>query len=310
MPRLHGEPLCRALFRSCPEDFQVDEILELEPSGEGEHLLLHIRKRDQNSQWVAGLLAELAGIKRRDIGFCGLKDRYAVTSQWFSLHLPGQELDLRQLQHDDFEILAAHRHHKKLRRGMHSGNQFKIVLRQFEPHRDELDQRLQLIHQHGVPNYFAEQRFGHGGGNLHRVVELIENDQLKGNKQGTGIYLSAARSWLFNLLVSQRLQINGLAPIDGDQSGALWGRGRSNSNAEVSRIETEVLADWQSWRYALEHAGLKQERRALLLHPQNLVSQWLADDQLQFSFALPAGAYATALLREIAELFRPEFKAL
>lgn len=310
MPRLHGEPLSSALFRSCPEDFQVDEILDLEPSDHGEHLLLHIRKRDQNSQWVAGLLAELAGIKRRDIGFCGLKDRYAVTSQWFSLHLPGRELDLKQLQHNDFEILSARRHHKKLRRGMHSGNRFNIVLRQFTPDKYLLEQRLQLIEQHGVPNYFAEQRFGHDGGNLHRVAELIESDRLKGNKQGTGIYLSAARSWLFNLLVSKRLEMNGLAPIDGDQSAALWGRGRSNINAEVGSIESEVLGDWQSWCYALEHAGLKQERRALLLYPQDLTSCWLESDRLELNFALPAGAYATALLREIAELFRPEFKAL
>ena len=125
------------------------------------------------------------------------------------------------------------------------------------------------------------------------------------------MYLSAARSWLFNLLVEKRIGINKLSvPIEGDESGALWGRGRSNINAAVNEIETAVLGDWQSWCYALEHAGLKQERRDLLLRPQGTAIEWLAKDELLLSFALPNGAYATALLREIAELFRPEFKAL
>ena len=311
MPRLHGAPLGSALFRRCPEDFQVDEISGWQPSGQGEHLLLHVRKRDQNSQWVAGLLAQLAGLKRSDIGFCGLKDRFAVTTQWFSLHLPGRELQLSELAHSDFEIISAHRHHKKLRRGMHSGNQFNIVLRDFSPSPDLLEERLSLIQQLGVPNYFAEQRFGHSGNNLHEAQRLIEADRLKGNRRGTGIYLSAARSWLFNLLVERRIEINNLsASIEGDETAALWGRGRSNTSAAVVEIETAVLADWQSWCYALEHAGLKQERRNLILRPENLHWTWLQQGQLQLSFSLPAGAYATALLREIAELFRPEFNAL
>lgn len=285
--------------------------MTLEPSGEGEHLWIHIRKRDQNTQWVAGLLAELAGIRRKDIGFCGLKDRFAVTTQWYSLHLPGREIGVEQLQHRDFEILTAHRHNKKLRRGMHQGNQFKIVLRQFDVAKELVEQRLGLIAELGAPNYFAEQRFGHDGNNLREAQRLIDADQLKGNRRGTGMYLSAARSWLFNLLVEKRIEINKLSvPIEGDESGALWGRGRSNSNAAVNEIEMAVLADWQSWCYALEHAGLKQERRDLLLRPQALASEWLAKGELQLSFSLPNGAYATALLREIAELFRPEFKAL
>ena len=311
MPRLHGAPLGRALFRSCPEDFQVDEIADWQPSGQGEHLLLHIRKRDQNSQWVAGLLAQLAGVKRNDIGFCGLKDRFAVTTQWFSLHLPGREIDPAELAHADFDILSAQRHHKKLRRGMHQGNQFNIILRDFSPAADLLEERLRLIQQLGVPNYFAEQRFGHSGNNLREAQALIEADRLKGNRRGTGLYLSAARSWLFNLLVERRIEINSLsAPIEGDETAALWGRGRSNINATVAEIEAAVLADWQSWCYALEHAGLKQQRRDLILRPENLRWTWLQKDQLQLSFGLPSGAYATALLREIAELFRPEFNAL
>ena len=88
---MHGQPLGRALFRATPEDFQVDELIDFKPSEEGEHVLLKIRKRDQNTQWVAGLLADLVGIERNAVGFCGLKDRFAVTTQWFSLHVPGRD---------------------------------------------------------------------------------------------------------------------------------------------------------------------------------------------------------------------------
>ena len=306
MPRAFGEPLGAAMFRTEPEDFQVDEIIDLQPSGEGEHLLLHIRKRDQNTTWVAGLLATLAGINRNDVSYCGMKDRFAVTTQWYSLHLPGRELDAGQLQHDDFEIIAQCRHHKKLRRGMHRGNQFNILLRDFRVDPVLVAQRLEMIEQQGVPNYFAEQRFGHKGGNLYEAQKLIAADQLKGNRHGTGLYLSAARSWLFNLVVANYIERDDLT----DQTGPLWGRGRSNASADNRQIESEVLAEWHSWCYALEHAGLAQERRNLLLKPENLTASWPQTDYLRLQFALPRGCFATALLRELAELFRPKFEAL
>ncbi len=306
MPRALGEPLGRALFRSQLEDFQVDEIIDLQPSGEGEHLLLHIRKRDQNTTWVAGLLAKLAGINRNDVGYCGMKDRFAITTQWYSLHLPGRELDIAQLEHDDFEVITSCRHNKKLRRGMHKGNQFKIVLRDFKSDPTQVTERLRLIEQQGVPNYFAEQRFGYDGGNLHEAQRLIAADQLKGNRHGTGLYLSAARAWLFNLVVAKHIQLGDLS----DQTGPLWGRGRTNTSADNMQVESDVLSDWQSWCYALEHAGLKQERRNLLLKPENLSASWPQPDCLSLQFALPSGCFATALLRELAELFRPKFEAL
>ena len=302
------------MYRAQPEDFQVDEILGFEPSGEGEHLYLQIKKRDQNTQWVAGLLAKLAGIKRNDVSFAGLKDRFAVTTQWFSLYLPRRELTLTQLQHDDFEVLTLVRHNKKLRRGMHSGNQFKLVLREFEhlqQHWAEIESRLQEIAAQGVPNYFGEQRFGHDGGNLVEAQTLIERDQLKGNRSGTGMYLSAARSWLFNLVLAERLRRDcWQSPLDGEiePSGPLWGRGRSVVTGDLADLEQTVLANWQSWCYALEHAGLQQERRPLILRPQSMAWRRLQSDQLELSFVLASGCFATVILREVAELFRPQFK--
>jgi tRNA pseudouridine13 synthase len=316
LPRLFPETFGRAVYRSQPEDFLVDEVLGFEPSGDGEHLFLHIKKRDQNTQWVAGLLSKLAGIKRNDVSFAGLKDRFAVTTQWFSLYLPGRELTLDQLQHDDFEILSMARHHKKLRRGMHSGNQFRLVLREFSALQEqfsEIESRLQIIAKNGVPNYFGEQRFGHDCGNLVQAQILIERDQLKGNRRGTGMILSAARSWLFNLVVAERIRRDNWSTameFETQPCAPLWGRGRSAAGGDLAELEQQILADWQSWCYALEHAGLKQERRATVLVPDALQWQRLGSDQLELSFGLTTGGFATVVLREIAELFRPQIQAL
>lgn len=304
---MHGEPLATASFRNCPEDFIVDEVVDFLPANEGEHLLVHIKKRDQNTQWVAGLLAKLAGVDRTAVGFCGMKDRFAVTTQWYSLHLPGRNIELDRLTHSDFQIISAARHNKKLRRGMHAGNRFSIVLRDFEIEPNELDQRIDLIKASGVPNYFAEQRFGWDANNLVKANELIEQGKLKGNRHGTGIYLSAARSWLFNLLLDRYLTIGN---IDFADTGALWGRGRSTTEGSFSEHEQQLLSEWPNWCHALEHAGLKQQRRPFILRPDKFSYKQLAEGQFEFSFELPNGSYATAILREIAELFRPEITCL
>ena len=282
--------------------------MDIEPSGEGEHLWLLISKKDQNTSWVAGILAKLAGIKRNDVGYCGMKDRFAITTQWFSLHVPGRDLDLDTLIHSDFTILRTARHNKKLRRGMHQGNRFKIVLRELEVEEKSFDDRMKLISLHGVPNYFGEQRFGHQGNNLHEVQKLIMADKLKGNRHGTGLYLSAARSWLFNLVLARHID-NADGSLDRlqDYTGPLWGRGRSSVDRNAASVEEQVLKDWQDWCYALEHAGLKQERRNLILRSDSVLYDWIEPNQLSLEFSLLRGCFATALLREIAQLSRPSY---
>lgn len=274
-------------------------------SGVGEHLLLLISKRDQNTAWIAGLLAKLAGIHRQDIGFCGLKDRYAVTTQWFSLYLPGRDIEIDSLAHDDFKIIESSRHSKKLRRGMHTGNQFCIELRDFLVSDDQLSERINVISDKGVPNYFGEQRFGRNGNNLSEVQKLVELDKLKGNKKGTGLYLSAARSWLFNLILAENINKKLTTSIELEQEmGALWGRGRSGANFNTAKLEEKVLSDWKDWCYALEHAGLNQQRRNLIVRPNQLCFEKIAEGNWRFKFSLPKGSFATAILREIAELSR------
>jgi len=327
----HGEPASRARLKAQPEDFRVTEVLGFEPSGSGEHVMLWVRKRDANTSFVARQLARLAGVRDQDVSFAGMKDRFAVTEQWFSVHLPGKgEPDWSALALEGVEVLRAERHDKKLRRGALKGNRFEIVLSELEAD-DSLEQRLERIGTLGVPNYFGAQRFGRDGRNLDKALALFRG-QLRLRRNQQGIYLSAARSLLFNLVVSERLQ-RGLADqlLVGDAlqlcgshsffivdsvdeellqrqasgdvllTAPLWGRGALPVRGEVAGLEQAVVAGHPELAAGLEQAGLKQERRALWLTPQQW--QWQRQDpRLILRFFLPSGCFATSVIRELVQL--------
>ena len=137
-----------ATLKRLNEDFIVTELPLQRPSGEGEHLWLDVEKNGANTAFVAQQLAEAAGVQERDVGYAGLKDRYAITRQWFSIYLPkGETPDLTQLQHPEFKVLHQSRHVKKLRPGDLQGNRFRIVLRDVAGDRDAIEANL---HGRGV----------------------------------------------------------------------------------------------------------------------------------------------------------------
>lgn len=311
-PFAYGAPSAKALFRAEMQDFQVEEISGLEPSGEGEHCLLHLRKEGENTAWVGGQIAALAGVKLGDVGYFGRKDRYAVTSQWFSVYLPGsseREPDWAQLNSDSLTLLETGRHNKKLRMGQHRSNRFVIRLRQVQvDDRSALESRIGKALREGVPNYFGEQRFGRSGNNLAQAQRLLIDRRPIRDRQQRSMALSAARSWLFNQVLAVRVAQNcWTEALEGDPwdmaSGPLWGRGRPLSAGVTLELEQQALKPWSDWCGGLEHVGLNQERRALLLQPEEASWRWLEED-LELSFSLPPGAFATAVLREIARLER------
>ncbi|GAA5315609.1 MAG: tRNA pseudouridine(13) synthase TruD [Candidatus Pelagadaptatus aseana] len=302
----YGEPQVKADFRCVPEDFFVDELLDFEFTGSGEHVVLHLQKRGDNTDWLARQIAKLAGVGPADVGYCGLKDRHAVTRQWFSVYLPkGDEPDWQQLNSESVQLLRVDRHCRKLRRGSHLGNRFELVLRNLDGRIETLSQRLSVIAEQGVPNYFGEQRFGREAGNLELANRLLVEGQKINNRQRRTMAMSAARSYLFNSVLSRRVQEKTWdTELEGDPedfSGPLWGRGRPLSQGVCLELEEAVLAPMAAWRDGMEHVGLKQERRGLRLLPDKLNWQ-LDDEQLQLSFALPPGTYATAILRELCYL--------
>jgi tRNA pseudouridine13 synthase len=289
------KPVASACLRQLPEDFQVTEIPLLQPDGEGEHVWLWIRKRSENTQHVAELLSTHAGVHPRQVSYAGMKDRRAVTEQWFSVQLPGrEEPDWQAINSETVTVLRHERHSRKLRRGTLKGNSFRITLREIGGDKQSLEQRLVKVRDQGVPNYFGEQRFGRAGSNLYTADKLFKNPKLRLSRNKRGLILSATRSFLFNLL-------SRVASQDVHSSGPLYGRGESPVIKDCLELESTVLGTYTGWCEGLEQAGLAQARRALRLGVPDLAWQWANADELVLMFSLPAGAYATSLLREIVD---------
>ena len=308
-PLAYGAVTAHANFRVCAEDFQVVEDLGFSPVGAGEHVYLWVEKRGENTAWLAEQIARLAGVKIQDVGYAGRKDRHAVTRQWFSVYLPQREgykePDWQRLNSDSVTLLAVSRHSRKLRKGEHKGNQFVIGLRQVQLSDPvAFGQKLDAVFAEGVPNYFGEQRFGHYGNNLLEAQRLLVEAKPYRDKQKRGLILSAARSYLFNQVLAGRVEAgNWRTLIPGEPSdqptGPLWGRGRPLAAEPLLAFEASLLSPWSDWCNGLEHVGLNQERRPLVLKPVSASYQWLAEDHLQLCFTLETGAFATAVLREL-----------
>ncbi len=314
-PKTYPDTQARGWLKRSNADFLVTEQALAEPSGEGEHIWLLVKKDGANTAYVAQCLADYADVKTMDVGYAGLKDRYAITEQWFSIYFPkGETPDFMQLKHEEFTVLSQSRHVKKIRRGDLLGNTFEIILRDIEGDQARIEANLQQVQQHGVPNYFGHQRFGHDGGNVEQGRMMLAREIRVRNQKKKGIYLSAVRSFVFNEILSTRIN-NGQwgKTLDGDildaqdiPTGALWGRGRVTTTAEAADLENAIAEQHAALCEGMEHAGLSQERRALAAIPKDMAWQWLDNTQLKLSFSLAAGYYATSVLREILDAQEPE----
>ncbi|MGD9889425.1 MAG: tRNA pseudouridine(13) synthase TruD [Halothiobacillaceae bacterium] len=333
LPYAYGASAVHGVLRTSPEDFVVDEMLGFVPDGRGEHVWLAVRKRGENTAWVAKQLARLAGCSERDVGYSGLKDRHAVTTQWFSLPAPRRAVNWVELgQKSAAEILLMTRHTRKLRRGTHRGNRFLLTVRGLEGDLSGIHARLERIAQIGVPNWFAEQRFGHDGGNLDAVRAWFAGGKAPQRGQ-QGMLLSTARSELFNAILAQRIEdgtwqqplageplmLDGrhsffiaepndaalaerMAAGDVHTSGALWGKEGTQAQTDCAALEHAVIAKDALLAEGLVREGLDAARRPLRVIPREL--HWRLDEAnrvLSVGFVLPAGSYATAVMREVVE---------
>ena len=332
LPFAHGGPVLQGDLRNTPEDFVVEEELGYQASGEGEHVFLKIRKRGRNTHDVARAIARLAGVAQVAVGYAGLKDRHAVTTQHFTVQLPGREApDWRTLEDDSVQILSAERHHRKIRRGGLRGNRFVIRVEQVRGDRGRAERQLSRIAAAGVPNYFGAQRFGRNGQNLARVAALFAGRGRKPGREQRGLLLSAARAQLFNRVLQARVErgnwdqaIDGdvmllagsqrqfmydpedssvaprLAELDIHPSGPLCGRPSRSLEAvsDAKLVEDQALLDRTEWIDGLQRFGLDADRRALRLAVSDMHWHW-DDEVLVLGFSLVAGSYATTVLREI-----------
>lgn len=323
--RAFGEATGRAKIKQQNADFQVFEELSFQAEGQGEHVFIQLEKNGENTEYIARQLARLAGVRQRDIGFAGLKDRHAVTTQWFSIWLPGKaEPDWRSIETESVKILQLTRHLRKLKRGTVKRNHFIITLRDWEGDEQQFVYRLRQIGTEGFPNYFTEQRFGRDGQNISKALAMFKGQSVK--RQQRGLYLSAVRSWLFNQILADRVQAgswNRLLPGDKCQlnhnnslfdfdandptlaarcqasdlhpAGILFG----HHQAALPEQTQQVLNRYAELTAGLLKFDLKADYRALRVIPENLEWQRLSSDQWRLSFSLPSGSYATALIREL-----------
>ncbi len=332
-PRASGESLGTAVLKAVAEDFQVDEVLDIPLSGEGEHLWLWVEKRDLNTEEAARRLARAAGVPVRAISYAGLKDRQALTRQWFSLHLPGKaDPDLSRAEDASLRVLKQVRHQRKLQRGAHSANGFTLRLTALTADHAALDARLETLKAHGVPNYFGSQRFGHAGGNVHDALDWAARKALPEQRNVRSRLLSAARSYLFNQVLAarvadgswQRAQVGDLlafttsrsffpageqecndprlAILDLHPTGPLWGEGPVPTSGAPGALESAVGEGHPQLCQWLAQAGMDHERRILRLPIGGLTWHYPEPDILQLEFVLPAGCFATVVVRELVDL--------
>lgn len=331
LPCAHGGPAGRAQLRVEPEDFVVREWLGWEADGEGDHLLLKVRKRGANTLWVAKQLARLAKIDPRDVGFAGLKDRDAVTEQAFTVPARSVIGDAwLGVSGEGFEVVAAARHRRKLKRGALKGNDFTIVLRAFEGDATVLEQRLRAVAAAGAPNYFGPQRFGRDANNLRTALAWFSGEAAPRDRWQRGFALSAARSAIFNAVVARRVQggtwdrllpgeivnLDGsgsvfvadvvdaaleerCARLDVHPTGPMWS-GPASASGAAAALEAEVGARHDVLARGLSDARLEPERRALRIRVAGL--EWAIEgDAVRLTFRLHRGAFATAVLHELVD---------
>ncbi|MCK5813407.1 MAG: tRNA pseudouridine(13) synthase TruD [Cocleimonas sp.] len=324
-----ADALLSGTIRSQPSDFKVDEIASFEPSGTGEHVFIQIEKTGENTDWVAGLLAKIANVPKRDVSYAGMKDRNAITTQWFSVQMPGKEApDWQQQLPESIKVLQQTRHNRKLRRGALKGNRFTLVIRDVKGDFEMANILCEKIKAKGVPNYYGEQRFGHDLYNLKSAENWFKAGFKLKSRSKRSIFLSAARSWIFNHILSQRVtegnwnqaQAGDVFMLNGSQScfandddpslvertqqqdihptGALWGKGELLTTGHIAILEQEIGNQFDNLTTGLIKYDLKQERRALRL-PVNQFNVDFDADHLYLSFMLPAGSFATVVLREL-----------
>lgn len=325
-PCAWGGPLGVAVLRNQPEDFCVEEVAKTHPAGVGEHTWLLIQKRGANTGFVARELAKQLGVRLRDVGFAGRKDRNAVATQWFSVPTALKNVD--NLGTTEWRVLEHGRSLRKIKRGYLVGNRFRIRARDFTVDHGLVESRVAEIARHGVPNYFGPQRFGRAGSNLLDALKLAGRQRL--SKERRSLALSAARSFIFNEILAKRVAAGSWARIGvGDvvslagsgsvfsvdriddallerlQQGdihptvPLWGRGDLMTTGAARALENEVAERYP--RLNQVSMSVAASRRAARLLPKSMSVDFESRDTVVFHFELGKGEFATSVLREIMD---------
>jgi tRNA pseudouridine13 synthase len=321
-------PGCGGGFKATPEDFEVEELPAYEPSGEGEHLLVWVEKRGRTTPDVARALARHCGLEERQVTWAGLKDRQAVTRQFLGLPARGAEALLPTFALPGVTLLRWARHRNKLKSGHLHGNRFSLVVRGVHD-RGALDEVVRRLQAAGLPNYYGLQRFGAAGTNAERGRALLLAGGRHRDRFERKLWLSAYQSELFNRVASERVRRGLLGralagdvlkkhPTGGEfrcdepevdqarvtafevsATGPMFGPEMRAPGGEPEAMEAAVLLDAGVTLETFQAGGdeTRGARRALRVPLQVAVEA--VDDGVRLRFELPAGSYATVVLREL-----------
>ncbi len=325
----YGKPVISGKLKTIADDFFVEEELGFEPTGEGEHLFLNIEKSGLTTQELIDRVAGDFGIRTRDIGYSGLKDKVAVTRQWLSLHMPGQMHNAINVNPPGYIILKQTWHDKKLRPGTHRFNRFDVLLREVNQPGEKTRRQMDSLQTFGMANYFGQQRFGSNSDNVRRALRVFANARkarkLSRNKKS--LYLSALRSELFNQILSKRIKADiWQEPVEGDvfmlagsqsifqekldseilnryqkfdisSTASLYGKGADMLRLRALEIENQVYQDNPEICQCLLDQGVKRQMRALRIIVRDFSFQYdPGKKQLRLKAVLPRGCYFTSLL--------------
>jgi tRNA pseudouridine13 synthase len=326
------EPI-EAVFRSTWEDFEVEEVPAYQPSGVGDHVLAFIEKRGLTTRDAVQMLCDRTGADPKGAGWAGLKDKHGITRQWLSLHGTTPEA-VRGASIEGLKVLEAALHSNKLRTGHLRANRFRVRLRGLDPSRiEDLHRVLDTIETQGLPNYYGEQRFGREGDNAKRALRwMLGTSRAPRSSFRRKLELSALQSELFNAILAQRVDESALGQVlPGDlmkkhDTGGLFvatdvdeaqrraqaweisvtgpifgakmrwpeGDARAREQALLDRIGL-AEADFARWK------RIAPGTRRFMRVPVEKVHRRISGDAVDLDFTLPAGSYATILIREIVK---------
>ncbi len=197
-------------FVPSARDFIVEEIPLYDFSGEGEHLVVFVRKKDMSTWEMISAISSHLGIKSRDIGYAGLKDKHAMTMQYISLPARYEE-KLGSFSHDKIKILNITKHNNKIRIGHLRGNRFQLRFKKvLGVQQAKIDSVLDWIEANGMPNYFGHQRFGMHGDNWQEGRDIVHGKLKMRDRKKREFLISSYQSYLFNNWLSRRIEISRL----------------------------------------------------------------------------------------------------
>lgn len=318
-------------LKQFPEDFFVDEIPAYEPSGAGEFLFLQIEKRGLSTPDLLEHIRSVLSLKPSDVTCAGRKDTSAVTRQYVSVPVVVSEL-IDRIETDQTRVLSAKRHTNRLKTGHHRGNRFRVVVRDAVPNATVLAEEIvAAIRESGFPNYFGDQRFGQTGTTDDAGFRLLRGERVRRmSRDRLRFTLSAVQSRLFNACLADRIS-DGLCRtvLAGDVmqvtaskgpfvvsdvaveqarydchetvlSGPIYGPKMKQPQGVPGEREQAVLDRFELPREAFSRFRKLTlgTRRPMVVLPNDL-SVRNVEHGLEFSFSLPAGVYATSLMREL-----------